>query len=119
MGDLRAGEIVMDLGGDPKKLLRFLRNRALLEEVGEVVGVGRVGDIRAGVENVLHGANIGGVRERDRAGIRKSVDVGVRAVGDDNLADGVIEVVWVIACDAIPFGFIPPEDIDAVVLFSV
>src|SRR5258705_8407333 len=89
----------MDMGV-PTNLLWLFRNRAGLEQVGEVVGIGRVGDIRAGVENVLHGANIGGVRERDRAGIRKSVDVGVRAVGDDNLADGVIEVVWVIACDA-------------------
>src|SRR6266478_5293075 len=109
----------MDLGGDPKKLLRFLRNRALLEEVGEVVGIGRVGDIGASVENVLHGPNIGGMRERDRAGVRKSVDVWVRALGDDDLADGVIEVVRIVACDAIPFGFIPPENNDAVVLVGV
>jgi len=80
----------------------FFRDRAGLEQVREVVGVGRVGQIEAGgAEDVLHGANIGGVREGDRTGVGEAVHVGVRAIGDDDFADGVIEVVGVVTCDAI------------------
>src|SRR5258708_40187296 len=112
---LRRGTAI-DIGVNSASLLWLLRNRAGLEEVGEVIDVGRVGEIGAGgAEDVLHGANIGGVRERDRACVRKAVHVWVRAIGDDDFAHGVIEVVGVDVRGAVTFGFVPPEDDDAVV----
>src|SRR5215831_16980416 len=56
-----------------------VRNRALSEQAGKIVGVyGIAQEKRPGhMEDFLHGAQIRRVREKDRAGERDAVHVGV------------------------------------------
>ena len=58
------------------------------------------------------------MRVEDGAGVGKAVDVLVSARRDDDLGDGVIEVVGIVA-DGVLFGLIEPDDDRAVVLVGV
>jgi hypothetical protein len=60
-------------------LIFVVRNHAVSEQAGKIVGVfGIAQENRLGhMEDFLHGAHIGRVRERDRAGKRHAVHVGV------------------------------------------
>ena len=57
--------------------------------------------------------------EIHRAGVGNAADVRMSVLRDDDLADGVIEVVTVVAGDAVGFRFIPLQDDDAVVPVSL
>jgi len=71
------------------------------------------------VEDLLHGAQVGGMRELHRTGIRKAIHVMMSMLGNDDFSDRVIEVVRVVACYAVLFGFIPPDNDRAVLLLGV
>ena len=99
--------------------LRLLRDSPRIEQVGEIAGVNRIVQEWSDVEDFLHGTEIGRMREIQRARVRKAVHIPMRARGDDNLADRVIEVVAVVARNAVTFRFIPPQDDRAVVFVGV
>src|SRR4029077_13232604 len=94
---------------------RLLGDSAGLEEVGEIGGVGCIAQIWSDVENILPGAQIGRVGVVDGTGVGLVVHIGVGAIGDDDFADGVAEVVGIVAGDAVLFGFVKPNDDDAMV----
>ena len=84
----------------------------------KILGGGRIAEKRPDAEDFLHRAQIGGMRVVHGAGVGKAVDVLVSARRDDDLADGVIEVVGIVA-DGVLFGLIEPDDDRAVVLVGV
>ena len=71
------------------------------------------------VENFLHGAQIGRMSEEDVAGKGTAAHVGVRVGRDDDFADGVGQVIRVVARNTIPLGFVPPDDDGAMVLVGL
>jgi hypothetical protein len=68
-------------------VLGLLRHRSRLEEIRKVGGMGRVLEVWADVENVLPSAQIGRVRIVERARVRQPVDVGMRALRDDDFPE--------------------------------
>jgi hypothetical protein len=62
------------------------------------------------MKDFLHGPQIGGKRVVERARIRNSVHVPLSARRENNLADGVVKVVRVVARNSVTFGFAPPKD---------
>src|SRR5215472_15321520 len=70
------------------------------------------------VKDIFHAAQVGGMDEVDRAG-KELTGTLAGVLGDHCLTNVVIEVVWVVACDAILFGFVEPDDYSAVVLVGL
>jgi hypothetical protein len=104
--------------------LRFVSpswDRARAKQIGEIVRAssGGITQVRLPhVENILHGAQVGGMREVDRAGKWLTATL-AGILRDDYFTDGVIEVIGVVARNAILFGFVEPDDYYAVVLVGL
>ena len=99
----------------------LLGHGAGAKQIGEIVraGSGGITQVRLPhVKDILHAAQVGGMREVDRAG--KGLTATLAGVlRDDYLTDGVIEVVGVVASDAVLFGFVEPDHDYAVVLVGL
>jgi len=96
----------------------LLGDRARAEQIGEVVRAHSRGITQVQlphVENILHAAQVGGMCEVQRAGKGLAATL-ASILGDDYFANDVIEVIGVVARDAVLFGFIEPDDDHAVVL---
>ena len=81
--------------------LRLLRNGARIEQVGQIRRVGCITEIRPHVKDILQCAQIGRMRVIHRAGEVTAADVLVSTRGDDDFPNGVVEVVRIVARDAV------------------
>src|SRR5262249_38290518 len=99
--------------------LRLLRNRARLEQVGEVISVRRIAQKWSDMEDFLHRAQIRRMSVIERTRIRNTIYIRVSNLRDNDLANRMIEVIAIIARDAVGFRFVPPNDNHAVVLVGV
>src|SRR5882724_8351605 len=97
--------------------MKLLWDGAVIEQVRQIGGVGCVAEEwSAGAEDFLHGAQIRRMGEVERAGIGNAIHVLASALRNYDLANGVVEVVRVVARDAVLFGFVKPDN-DYAVLF--
>lgn len=70
------------------------------------------------MEDFLHGAEVGGVSEVDGAGVGTTALIAMSEFGAGDFADGVAEIVGVIAGYTCVFLLVPPEDDDAALSIS-
>src|SRR5690348_12255944 len=94
-------------------------NGTRLEKVREIVGISCVSEEGAYAEDLLHGTEIGGMREEDRTRVRNSIHVLVSVLGDDDFPNRMGEVIRIITRNAVFFGFVPPNDDCAIFLVGV
>ncbi len=101
----------------PVAILARLGNRAVCKQAGKIVGVYCIAqEERPGyVEDFLHGAQIGRVREEHVTGKRRAAHIRVSIGRNDDFTKGVGQVVRVVAGDAVGLGLVPPDDDCAVV----
>src|SRR5690242_11683795 len=92
-----------------------LRNRSGLEQIREIAGVDCIAEERLYAKDLLHGAQIGGVCVQHRARIRHPIHVLMRMLRNDDLGNGVAEIVSIVVSHAIALRFVPPKDDDSVV----
>jgi len=95
----------------PVMIVIGLRYNTFFEQASQVVGVYCITQEKRPryMEDLLHGPQIGGVREKYRTRERNSIFVMVSVGRNHNLADCVVEIVGVVV-DLILFGLIKPDD---------
>ena len=89
----------------------LLGDRARAEQIGEVVRARSRGITQVRlphVKKILLAAQVGGMCEVQRAGKGLAATL-ASILGDDYFANSVIEVIGVVARDAVLFGFIEPR----------
>jgi len=100
-GDLRVGDncrqIFIAAAMNESTSLGLLGDRARTKQIGQIAGVrGILQERFVEVEDFLHGTQIGRMREIDRAGVGHHADILMSMLRNDDLADGVAEVVLVL-----------------------